>query len=121
MFDRRSIGAPVDEKEISVCKFPQLPIIDLELTINNPQTAKEEKAELDNYDAKVYKASAQMATALVSELKGLDIPFFALKQSLVLGDTPSETAEKGSPNVTKSELVDFQRKMLNLLEDLCKE
>ncbi|CAI7579447.1 unnamed protein product [Penicillium pancosmium] len=98
----RSIGAPVDQKEIS--------------------TAQDDKAELDTYDAKVYKVSAKMATALMSELRGLDIPFFALKQSLVVeSDRPSEVDGLGSGKVTKAELVELQRRMLGLLEDLCKE
>lgn len=39
------------------------------------QTEKENQAELATYDAKVYKASAQMADALAAELRGLKIPF----------------------------------------------
>lgn len=63
-----------------------------------------------------------MATALMSELRGLDIPFFALKQSLVVeSDRPSEVDGLGSGKVTKAELVELQRRMLGLLEDLCKE
>jgi hypothetical protein len=63
-----------------------------------------------------------MATALMSELRGLDIPFFALKQSLVVeSDRPSEVGGLDSGKVTKAELVELQRRMLGLLEDLCKE
>ncbi|KAJ5242442.1 Protein of unknown function DUF2458 [Penicillium citrinum] len=98
----RSIGAPVDEKAIT--------------------TTKEEKAELDTYDTKVYQASAKMANALISELRSMDIPFFALKQSLILeSDHPETTSEPGNTKLSRSELVDLQRRMLGLLEDLCKE
>ncbi|KAJ5392199.1 Protein of unknown function DUF2458 [Penicillium cosmopolitanum] len=84
--------------------------------------AQDDKAELDTYDAKVYKVSAKMATALMSELRGLDIPFFALKQSLVVdSDRPSEVNGLDSGKVTKAELLELQRRMLGLLEDLCKE
>lgn len=63
-----------------------------------------------------------MATALMSELRGLDIPFFALKQSLVVdSDRPSEVNGLDSGKVTKAELLELQRRMLGLLEDLCKE
>lgn len=93
-----------------------------------PQTEKENQAELSNYDAKVYKASAQMADALAAELRGLKIPFFALKQSLIAESSVSGTAQdkdvlddRASSKVSKSELVALQRRMLELLEDLCKE
>lgn len=63
-----------------------------------------------------------MAAALMSELRGLDIPFFALKQSLVVeSDRPAEMDGLDSGKVTKSELIELQRRMLGLLEDLCKE
>ena len=63
-----------------------------------------------------------MANALTSELRGMDVPFFALKQSLVqTSDHPSESNTEIPAKVTKSELVDLQKRMLSLLEDLCKE
>ena len=63
-----------------------------------------------------------MANALISELRSMDIPFFALKQSLILeSDHPETTSEPGNTKLSRSELVDLQRRMLGLLEDLCKE
>ena len=104
----------------------------LKYCANNFQTSKEDQAELANYDAKVYRASAQMADALFAELRGLRIPFFVLKQSLIQDSSTSATGdssslksedrvESGPSKLTKSELVDLQRRMLELLEDLCKE
>ena len=64
-----------------------------------------------------------MADALTSELRGMDIPFFALKQSLIFDSDHPETttSESGNTRVSRSELVDLQRRMLGLLEDMCKE
>ncbi|KAL2012748.1 hypothetical protein VTN00DRAFT_273 [Thermoascus crustaceus] len=107
----RSVGAPVDtSKEIS--------------------TAEEDRAEITNYDAKVYKASVDMAKALDSELRALGIPFFALKHSLVSStsppdktDTTEQQQKRGdtTTTVTREELLSLQRRMLELLQDLCKE
>ncbi|KAJ6109518.1 hypothetical protein N7486_001753 [Penicillium sp. IBT 16267x] len=100
----RSIGAPVDSKEKS--------------------TTEEDQAELTNYDTKIYKASMQMADALTAELRGHQIPFFVLKKSLVQDSSSSAELDGTSdmdPKLSKSELIDLQRRMLQLLEDLCKE
>ncbi|KAE8347460.1 hypothetical protein BDV24DRAFT_157749 [Aspergillus arachidicola] len=93
----RSVGAPVDEKEIS--------------------TAEEDRAELTNYDLKVYKASKQMADAMTGELRTLQIPFFSIKQSLVLDSTGSAHL----PGIGRDELAVLRRRMLELLQDFCKE
>ncbi|KAJ5553183.1 hypothetical protein N7494_002561 [Penicillium frequentans] len=100
----RSIGAPVESKEGS--------------------TTEEDQAELTNYDTKIYKASVQMVDALTAELRGHQIPFFVLKKSLVRGSASSEELNGTSdvePKLSKSDLIDLQRRMLQLLEDLCKE
>ncbi|KAJ5915464.1 hypothetical protein N7466_011397 [Penicillium verhagenii] len=99
-----SIGAPIDSKQLS--------------------TAEEDQAELTNYDAKIYKASVQMADALTSELRGLQIPFFVLKKSLIqdsLSSAEPDGASGGDPRLSKSDLQDLQRRMLGMLEDLCKD
>ncbi|CAL5868512.1 uncharacterized protein PFLUO_LOCUS2738 [Penicillium psychrofluorescens] len=89
----RSIGAPVDPKEIS--------------------TVAEDRAELTNYDEKVYKASAQMAEAMAAELRGMGIPFF--------GTVRNEAVNDDEAKLTASELHHLQSRMLELLQDLCKE
>lgn len=65
-----------------------------------------------------------MADALTAELRGHQIPFFVLKKSLVQ-DSASSAEPDGSSDkelkLSKSELIDLQRRMLQLLEDLCKE
>lgn len=85
---------------------------------------EENQAELKNYDAKVYKASTQMAEALILELRGLGIPFFSIKQSSILDRSPEggQLSQSGNqPTVSRSDLSAFQRRMLELLQDLCKE
>ncbi|RAH68997.1 uncharacterized protein BO66DRAFT_376650 [Aspergillus aculeatinus CBS 121060] len=84
----RSVGAPVDNnKSIS--------------------TAEEDQAELTNYDAKVYRASRQMADAMIAELRGLGIPFFNIRKDLTL--------------ISRQDLLQLQRRILELLLDLCGE
>ncbi|OOQ90849.1 hypothetical protein PEBR_02870 [Penicillium brasilianum] len=107
----RSIGAPIDSKTTT--------------------DENSEQTELDEYDRKVYKASAQMAEALIAELRGMKIPFFGLQKSLIQdSDTPEDVLPNfntdGSGDVppsklTKLEHANLQRRMLGLLEDLCKE
>ncbi|KGO77470.1 Protein of unknown function DUF2458 [Penicillium italicum] len=106
----RSIGAPVKEEDGS--------------------TEKELAAEIATYDAKVHRAAMQMGDAIMAELRGLGIPFFTLRKELVQdnssnieGSQPrSQTESTGttSSRITKSELVNLQQRMLELLEDLCK-
>ncbi|OGM40188.1 hypothetical protein ABOM_010977 [Aspergillus bombycis] len=93
----RSVGAPVDEKEIS--------------------TVEEDRAELTNYDGKVYKASKQMADAMTGELRALQIPFFSIKPSLVFDSVGSTHL----PGIGRDELAALRRRMLELLQDFCKE
>lgn len=72
-----------------------------------------------------------MARALDGELRGLGIPFFAIRHSLVLpqldvpaDNTPTSSITVGAGSksaISRDELVAFQKRMLDLLEDLCKE
>ncbi|OQD85009.1 hypothetical protein PENANT_c011G07537 [Penicillium antarcticum] len=111
----RSIGAPVATKEA--------------------ETAEQEfAAEIAAYDAKVHRAASQMSDALMSELRGLGIPFFKIHPNLIQDSstgtgTPDSGAAKtqesdstgGPSQITKSDLEGLQQRMLELLEDLCKE
>lgn len=70
---------------------------------------------------KVYKASVDMAKALDVELRRLGMPFFAIRPELI-GSESSDGEAIGNPTVIpKEELAKLQRRMLGLLEDLCKE
>ena len=72
-----------------------------------------------------------MADALTAELHSLKIPFFVLDRGLVQDsiDPGSESTTStrqdnsvgpGSSKLTKDEVADLQRRMLELLENLCK-
>ncbi|KAN0076624.1 Protein of unknown function (DUF2458) domain containing protein [Elaphomyces granulatus] len=122
----RSVGAPVDATT----------------TKNELPSAEENERELKHYDAKVYKTSVDLAKAVDSELRSLNIPFFAIKHSLVViaattttlterdeKNPKSETVapavaaekKKDKDTISKNELLVLQRRMLELLENLCKE
>ena len=73
-------------------------------------TAEEEKAELERYDKKVYTALGQMVAAMDRELTTLRVPFFAIKHDLV-------QAEERDGILSRSELIELQKKMLQLLQD----
>lgn len=75
-------------------------------------TAAEEKAELERYDKKVYAALGQMVAAMDRELTMLRVPFFAIKHDLVRKTEGSDGA------LSKAKLLELQKKMLQLLEDL---
>jgi Protein of unknown function (DUF2458) len=81
------------------------------------QSAEENEKELKYYDAKVYKSSIDLAKAVDSELRGLNIPFFAVKHSLVASLEKDENPD----TISRDELLALQRRMLELLENLCKE
>ncbi|KAL1861918.1 hypothetical protein Plec18170_000742 [Paecilomyces lecythidis] len=126
----RSVGAPVSEsKEVSV-----MPLRLTAVFLLREKTAEEDRAELSNYDAKVYKASADMAKALDSELRALGIPFFAVKHTLVKaaagegGKAMSESSaihtkleESEDGMLSREELSALQRRMVELLQDLCNQ
>ncbi len=73
-------------------------------------TAAEEKAELERYDKKVYSALGQMVAVMDRELTTLRIPFFAIKHELV------ETEERDGV-LSRTDLIELQKKMLQLLQD----
>ncbi|KAF2853011.1 hypothetical protein T440DRAFT_445934 [Plenodomus tracheiphilus IPT5] len=87
------------------------------------RTPEREKEELDEYDAKVYRASKAMVESQTSALKVLGVPFFGTKPYLVvqseepLGPDGSEPTQLEG-KITKEQLLGLQRKMLNHLMEL---
>lgn len=79
-------------------------------TGGSSSTAEEEKAELERYDKKVYTALGQMVAAMDTELTTLRVPFFAIKHDLV-------QTEGRDGILSKKELIELQKKMLQLLQD----
>ncbi|KAF3491120.1 uncharacterized protein GIQ15_00637 [Arthroderma uncinatum] len=96
---------------------------------NQPHEAapQEDELEIKHYDDKVYKASTEMSKALDSELKALGIPFFAIKQDLIRpspsdGSSKPEDVNSSTDNcITPEEATVLRQRMLELLQDLCKE
>ncbi|KAH0548262.1 hypothetical protein GP486_008032 [Trichoglossum hirsutum] len=94
------------------------------------KTPEQDAQELRTYETKVYKASVEMAKAMSSELKSLGVPFFGTRSTLVRGKYSGSTAGdpvggKGAAEgidgkVSEQELIILQKRMLELLEDLCR-
>ena len=91
------------------------------------QTPEREKEELDQYDAKVYRACKAMVESQASSLKVLGVPFFGTKPYLIVNshqkssediELPSAVAQGHSGKVTREQLLELQRKMLNHLMEL---
>lgn len=56
------------------------------------QTPESEKQELDEYDAKVYRASKAMVESQTASLKMIGVPFFGVKPHLIV--TSSEGSQE---------------------------
>lgn len=84
------------------------------------------EAELAAFDRRIYEAQREMEIGMVTELKGLGVPFFGTDQSLVAAngvgaDKVSESRPKWSSLVTETELLELRRKMVQHLEDLYRD
>lgn len=84
--------------------------------------------ELRVFDGKVYRAQTQMVKEMSAKLKGFGVPFFGTKQELVrakgegMGDGNGKGEGDGeSKRIDEGELVELQRRMIGILEDLCGE
>ncbi|KAJ5902323.1 hypothetical protein N7495_002851 [Penicillium taxi] len=99
----RSIGAQVDSKATS--------------------TTKEDEAEIKRFDLQVHSACVDLEKAFEAEMRGFNIPFFVLKSNLIQDEPSTEIKSvEGVPSkLSKSELVNLKRRMLVLLNDLCKD
>lgn len=73
--------------------------------------------ELEIFDKKVYRACKQMVAATTQELGKMEVPFFCTL--LALATENGGAKRKGA--IIQEELMRLQRKMLELLEDLCGE
>ncbi|EGD84380.1 hypothetical protein H112_08085 [Trichophyton rubrum D6] len=88
---------------------------------------EEHELEIKRYDDKVYKASVEMSKALHLELKAMGIPFFAIKEELIRpaspdsGSKPENIDNSTERCITAEEAKALQLRMLDLLQDLCKE
>jgi hypothetical protein len=74
-----------------------------------------------------------MADAMLLELKALDVPFFSIKQSLIITEDTEKQKQKQEHGFSTTrtpdkqgrlsldELLAHQQRMLELLQDLCRE
>ncbi|KAF2444939.1 hypothetical protein P171DRAFT_431725 [Karstenula rhodostoma CBS 690.94] len=81
------------------------------------RTDEVEKEELEMYAKKVYRAAQRMVELQSKEMKGLGVPFFGLRSEFLRSDG-SDEGEEEQKKVTKGELLELQRKMLNHLMEL---
>lgn len=76
-----------------------------------------DRNELNTFDKKVYGALTQLVRDYDAQLRKLGVPFYAIKHELVLGENAqSGVSVKGK--LSREELGNLQRKMLQILEDL---
>ncbi|KAJ4355220.1 hypothetical protein N0V95_003115 [Ascochyta clinopodiicola] len=83
-------------------------------------TPEREQEELNQYDAKVYRASKAMVESQTSSLKVLGVPFFGVRPHLLASeDEEIGLVADGIPvKITQSRVLELQRKMLTHLFDL---
>jgi hypothetical protein len=74
--------------------------------------------ELNVFDRKVHRVSVQMVKEMTAKLKSFGVPFFGTRSELVRapGEAPGEEKK-----IDGEELVELQNKMIEILEDLCRE
>lgn len=77
--------------------------------------------ELRTFDGKVYRAQCQMVGEMGGKLQRLGVPFFGTRPELIRYDGGVDGAadEDGGRGITETELLEMQRRMLGILEDLC--
>jgi len=72
---------------------------------------------------KVYKAQTQMVKEMNGRLRNLGVPFFGTKSELIRVGGKEEILDIKDKDgmIDEAELVELQRKMLSILEDLCSD
>ncbi|MCJ1392176.1 hypothetical protein MMC18_005043 [Xylographa bjoerkii] len=91
-------------------------------------TPAEDAAELTRYDKKVHRACTDMVNATRAELQAMGIPSFGILHELVLrhgeesrGIDDEVRKDDGKQRLNQEEVLELQKKVLYLLEDLCEE
>jgi hypothetical protein len=95
---------------------------------SNTGGAGKEAEELKVFDMKVYRAQMQMVKEMSARLKNLGIPFFGTRTDLVILDSQRKSqgeawaaTERAKGRVDEVELVELQRRVLTILEDLVQD
>ncbi|KAJ4304930.1 hypothetical protein N0V90_000458 [Kalmusia sp. IMI 367209] len=119
---QRLINDQTAKRENEKAHLAVLSLPGLAGTITPLRTPECEKEELEQYDQKVYRACQRMVGAQKAQLKSLGVPFFGVRPDLMLPDGCEAGAgtEDGqeAKKVTKKEVLELQRKMLNHLMEL---
>jgi Protein of unknown function (DUF2458) len=84
------------------------------IAVSNDPVANQR--ELEVYDGKVYAELVKMSADFDRQLRGLGVPFFAIKHALVMLD--GDMRQNITGGLDKGELRELQKKMLQTLEDL---
>lgn len=85
------------------------------------RTDEVEMEELEQYEKKVYRASQRLVESQSSALKSLGVPFFGLRPDLMRSEGGEDIGDRDRQEqrkITKKELLELQRKMLNHLVEL---
>jgi hypothetical protein len=75
-----------------------------------------ERRELSDYDMKVYKQLLAMSGDFDRQLRGLNVPFYAIRHELVILEEGREKQSAIKGRIDKGELRELQKKMLDWLE-----
>lgn len=72
---------------------------------------------------KIYKAQVQMVTEMNSRLRNHGIPFFGTKRELIRMASAASVSQATKPDdvIEEVELIELQRRMVALLEDMCND
>lgn len=145
--ERRINQKKVDDMLKSLGTAPSL---DAQSKLPTPeQEAEALTTELEVFDAKVYRAQHEMVKEMTGKLKALGVPFFGTRSGLVVlrsspgsregsaiegergkggrAEVKNEVEKKereearAQGKINEMELVELQRKMLGILQDLCGE
>lgn len=80
--------------------------------------AESNENELEAYDKKVYAGLQAMAADFDKQLRNLGVPFYAIRHDLVILEGGLQKPGTAKGRIDRGELREFQKKMLELLEDL---
>lgn len=112
LIDEQAVKRENEKTHLAVLSLPGLGE-----KISPLRTDEVEKEELEMYARKVYRAAQRMVELQSKELKGLGVPFFGLRSEFMRSEGSYE-GEEEQKKVTKGELLELQRKMLNHLMEL---
>ncbi|KFY11268.1 hypothetical protein V492_04548 [Pseudogymnoascus sp. VKM F-4246] len=92
---------------------------------DTPTPTSDGVEELRTFDGKVYRAQCQMVGEMGGKLHRLGVPFFGTQPELIRYDGGVDGAadekddKDGGRGITETKLLEMQRRMLGILEDLC--